>query len=136
MDIRIVGIATAAAAVLVAGCGGNNGSAATPTSSVAKASSSAAPTPVASNEDQIRDVLNKEGAALSAWDFDTVAELTCAKFRDQARSADNAVPPMTMFSADRAASMGAQSFASLLGEQFGGASDQSLQAVADAVIRR
>jgi hypothetical protein len=131
MDIRIAGIATVAVALLVAGCGADKGSTATPTPSAAKA----APTTVASNEDQIRDVLTKEGAALTAWNFEGVAALTCAQFRDQARSADSAIPPMTMFPSDAAASMGAQSFAAQLGQQFVGASDQSLQAVADAVIR-
>jgi flavin-binding protein dodecin len=43
---------------------------------------------------------------------------------------------MTVFSADTAASMGPQAFAAQLGGEFAGASEQSLQAVADAIIRQ
>jgi hypothetical protein len=135
MDIRIAGVATGAIALLLMGCSPDKGSSATPTS-VAAPPSSAAPTPQASDEDQIRDVMTKESAAFSAWDFDTVGQFTCAKYRDHAKSVDSAIPAMTMFSADTAASMGAPAFAAQLGGEFAGASEQSLQAVADAIIRQ
>ena len=135
-DIRIAGVAIVGAALVLSGCGGKSDTAATSTSSVAKESSAAAPTPKGSDEDQIRDVMTQESAAFSAWDFAKVGQFTCAKFRDHATSVDSAIPAMSMFSADTAASMGAQAFAAQLGQEFAGASEQSLQAVADAVIRR
>jgi hypothetical protein len=134
MNIRIVGAAVLGAALVVSGCGDKSEPAATPTSSVAK-ESSAAPTPKASDEDQIRDVMTKESAAFSAWDFNTVGQFTCAKYREHAASVDSAIPPMSMFSAENAASMGVQGFAAQLGQEFAGASQPSLEAVADAIIR-
>jgi hypothetical protein len=134
-DVRIAGVVVIGAALVLSGCGDKGSSAATPTSSAPK-ESSAQPTPQASDEEQIRDAMSKESAAFSAWDFDTVAQYTCAKYRDHAKSVDSAIPAMKMFSADSAASMGAQAFAAQLGQEFPGASDQSLQAVADALIRQ
>jgi hypothetical protein len=135
MDIRIAGIATVAAALLVAGCGDKSAPPAASTSSAA-ATSAAAPTAKASDEDQIRDVLTQEGAAFTAWNFDKVGEFTCPQFREKATSTDGAIPPMSMFPAAAAASVGPQKFADQIGAQFTGASNESLLAVADAVIRQ
>jgi hypothetical protein len=134
-DIRIVGIAMLSAALVVSGCGDKSDTTATTTTSAAT-ESSAAPTPKASDEDQIRDVITEESAAFGAWDFARVGQFTCPKYREHAASPDSAIPPMKMFSASAAASMGAQAFAEQLGGEFAGASEQSLQAVADAVIRQ
>jgi hypothetical protein len=121
--------------LLLAGCGGHEGSTAAPTSSAAPASS-APSTPTASDEDQIREVLTQEGAALSTWDLEKVGELTCAQFREQAKSTEGAVPPMNMFPLEASASIGPQALADQIGAQFTGASAQSLRAVADAIIGR
>ncbi|WP_101947189.1 hypothetical protein [Mycobacterium sp. 3519A] len=137
-NIRIAGIAVFAAALALSGCGDKSEKSEptpTPTSEVAK-ESSPAPTPKASDEDQVRDVLTQESAAFGAWDFAKVGQLTCPKYREHASSVDSAIPPMDMYPADAAASMGAQAFAAQLGAQFPGASEQSLQAAADAVIRK
>jgi hypothetical protein len=134
MVIRIAGVGIAGIALLVAACGGQNGT--TAHSGSASAPATSATTAAASNEDQIRDVLTKESQAFSAFDFDKVAEFTCAKYRDQAKDAGGAIPPMSMFPASAASSIGAQAFADQLGAQFGGASRQSLLAVADAVIKQ
>ncbi|MFG1932028.1 hypothetical protein ACGFK1_15480 [Mycobacterium sp. NPDC048908] len=139
MYIRIAGIAMLAAALVLGGCGDKGDATATQTSSAARDSSAAppaTPTPKASDEDQIRDVITQESAAFGAWDFAKVGQFTCQKFRDHAASVDSAIPAMKMFSADAASSMGAQAFAAQLGEEFAGASEQSLQAVADAIIRQ
>jgi hypothetical protein len=133
MDIRMIGVTLVVPALLLAGCGKDSTPAATPTSAAAPTSTAAAPPPM-SDEDQIRDVLTKEGAAMSAWNFDQVAEFTCAEYRDQAKLMDSAIPPMSTFPAADAASMGPQAFADQLGTQFTGASGQALRAVADAVI--
>jgi hypothetical protein len=131
MDIRIAGTALAVIALALAGCGSQDSSKAqTPAAAPA---SSTAPMP-ASDEDQVRDVLTKEGAAFTAWDFDKVGQLTCTLFRDQATSPDKAIPPITMFPASDAAAVGPQGFADQLGKQFAGASNDSLLKVADAVI--
>jgi hypothetical protein len=103
---------------------------------MAAPTSSAPPTPTASDEDQIRDVLTQEGAALSTWNLDKVGELTCAQFREQAKSTEGAIPPMKMFPVESAASIGPQALADQIGAQFTGASAESLRAVADAIIGR
>jgi len=129
MNIRIAGVAIVAIAMVAASCGDKSAPSAAPTSTLA-------PPPVASDEDQIRDVLTKEGAAFSDWNFAKVGELTCPQFREQAMSTDAAIPPMSMFPASAAASLGPQRFADQLGAQFAGASNDSLLAVSNAVIRQ
>src|ERR1700754_585388 len=134
MDIRIAGVAIPAIAVItltVGGCGADDSSKSQ--APAAAPASSAAPKP-ASDEDQVRGVLTQEGAAFTAWDFDKVGQLTCTQFREQAKSPDKAIPPITMFPASDAAAVGPQAFADQLGKQFAGASNDSLLKVADAVI--
>jgi hypothetical protein len=131
MDIRIAGTALAVIALILAGCGSEDSSKAQ--TSAAAPTSSAAPKP-ASDEDQVRGVLTQEGAAFTTWDFDKVGQLTCTQFREQAKSPDKAIPPMTMFPASDAAAVGPKAFADQLGKQFAGASNDSLLKVADAVI--
>jgi hypothetical protein len=135
LDIRVAGAAVVAAAVILAGCGDKGTPPAASTSNAAKTSTTA-PTPKASDEDQIRDVLTREGAAFSVWNLEKVGELTCPQYREQAMSTEDAVPPMSTFPAEAAASLGTQAFAEQLGAQFTGASNDSLNAVADAVIRQ
>ena len=132
MVTRIARVGIVGIALIASACGGQNGTTPHSGSVSAAASSTAAP----SNVDQIRDVLTKESQAFSAWDFDKVAEFTCAKYRDQAKDGGGAIPPMSLFPAAAASSMGAQAFADQLGAQFGSASPQSLLAVANAVINQ
>jgi hypothetical protein len=142
MVIRVAGVAMFGISLLVTACGGQNGSTShtgspsAPTAATSTTVAAAPATPAASSEDQIRDVLTQESQAFGAFDFDAVAGLTCAKFRDQARDAGSAIPPMSTFPAAAASSMGAQAFADQIGAQFGGASSESLLAVADAVIKQ
>jgi hypothetical protein len=128
MVIRTICVAFAGTALLLAGCSSDNG-----------AAPSASPTATASAADQeeIRGLLNQAGEAANAWDGAKMAELTCERYREQASSFSDVVPPMDVFSsaAEAATEMGPEQFATLIGEQFGGASPESLQAVADAVIR-
>lgn len=138
MVIRIARVGIVGIALFAGACGGNNGttahsgSASAPASNTASTAAAAAP----SNEDQIRDVLTKESQAMSAWDFDKMGDFACAKYRDSAKDPSGAIPPMNLFPAAAASSVGAQAFADQLGAQFDGASRQSLLAVADAVIRQ
>jgi hypothetical protein len=134
MNIRIAGIAMVAITLLAAGCGDKSAPTAASTSSAGP--TSAAATPMASDEDQVRAVLTQEGAAFTEWNFAKVGELTCPQFREQAMSTDAAIPPMSMFPASAAASLGPQGFADQLGAQFTGASNDSLLAVSNAVIRQ
>jgi hypothetical protein len=134
MDIRIAGVAMVGAALLLAGC--NKEAPSAESTSTAAPTSAATPTPNASDEDQIREVLTQEGAAFTDWDFAKVGEFTCPQFREQAMSTDAAIPPMSMFPAAAANSLGPQGFADQLAAQFTGASNESLLAVADAVIRQ
>jgi len=135
MDIRIAGTAMVAIALLAAGCGGEK-SAPSASSTSSATPTSAAAAPMASDEDQIRDVLTQEGAAFTDWNFAKVGELTCPQFREQATSTDAAIPPMSMFPASAASSLGPQGFADQLAAQFAGASNDSLLAVSNAVIHQ
>jgi hypothetical protein len=132
MNIRIAGVGFVAIALLAAGCGDKSTPGAASTSSGAPTSATA--TPMASDEDQIREVLTQEGAAFTDWNFAKVGELTCPQFREQVMSTDTAIPPMSLFPASAAASLGPQGFADQLGRQFTGASNESLLAVSNAVI--
>ena len=129
---RIAGAGMVGIALLAAACGGNNAT----SSSASPPASNTSKAPQTSPEEQIRDVLTKESQAFAAWDFDKVAEYTCARYRDSAKDASGAIPPMTMFPADAAKQVGAQAFADQIGGQFSGASPQSLLAVANAVIQQ
>lgn len=135
MNIRIVGAALVGTALVISGCSDKGETPAEPASSAAQ-TSTAAPAPKASDEDQVRDVLTQEGAAFAVWNFEKVGDLTCPQFREQAMSTEGAVPPMSAFPAEAAASIGRQGFAEQLGAQFVGASNETLTAVADAVIRQ
>jgi hypothetical protein len=133
MDIRIAGVVLVGAALVASGCSDKSDPVAASPTSTAPASTTAQAQPL-SDEDQVRDLLTKESAAFGAFDFAKVGELTCPQFREQAMSTDNAVPPMAMFPAEAAASLGPQGFADQVGAQFSGASNDSLLAVAHAVI--
>lgn len=126
MRARAVAVVLLSVAPLFAACGSNTKSG-TP---------EAAPSPTVSDEEQIRALVNEEGDAFADWDMDKVAELTCAQYREEARSLDDVVPPMDMFPAEESAAIGPDQFAELLGQQFTGASSESLHTVADAVIRQ
>jgi hypothetical protein len=124
MVARVFGVVLIGVAPFFAGCGSDSAPPAAPT------------TPKVSDEDQVRAVLTKEGEAFSKWNIDEVAGLTCKQYRDESASLDEMVPPMDMFPAAESAAIGADNFAALLGQQFTGATPESLHAVADAVIRQ
>jgi hypothetical protein len=122
MIIRNVAIALVAAALL-AGCGSDTAPAPAPS-----------PAPTASDEEQIRDVLDKATEATGSWDAAKMAELSCEKYSSEEGAFDGMVPPMSTFPADTVTAMGAETFANNLTEQFAGAAPESTRAVADAVI--
>jgi|GEM_PF-4853508 len=118
--IRSAGIVFVGLALALTGCGGSD--------------SGASAEQTAADEEQVRAVLQEKGDAFTAWDTDRVAELTCAKYREDSRSLDELVPPMDMFPADESAALGPQGLADLLAEQFTGATPESLLAVSTAVV--
>jgi hypothetical protein len=130
MRIHTVGVAIVGLTALLAGCSEDAAPAPQPTTSSPAATASAA------DEQQIRDVMTQVTDATNAWDGPKVAGLTCAKYRDQASSFSDVVPPMDIFASarDAAAEMGPDQFAQLIGQQFTGATPESLLAVANAVI--
>jgi hypothetical protein len=115
MVIRTVAVVGIALAALLTGCG-----------------SDAAP--AASDEEQIRELLDEAIEATNSWDGAKMAELSCAKYRDRAATFKDVVPPMSTFPRDVVESMGPDVFAQNLGEQFTGASPESVRAVTDAVM--
>jgi hypothetical protein len=93
--------------------------------------------PTVSDEDQIRHVIARVSEAHTASDRDTVAELTCAKYRDQASApSPDDVPPMNVLPLDLFATMSPETLAERLGAEYAGASAESVRALADALISR
>ena len=128
MVIRIALIALVGIASLLAGCSRDDASA-------------PPPTPTVSDEDQIRDVISRLSEAHGASDLDTVAELTCAELSDQANAPleavpTDAVPPMNVLPLDMFSTMAPDKLAEALGQEYTGASDSSLLALATALINR
>jgi hypothetical protein len=129
MVIRITGAAFVAIAALLAGCGADDAPVPAPSPSAAADTNA--------DEEQIGDLMNQATDATNTWDGTRMGELTCARYRAEASSFSDVVPPMDIFSSakEAAVSLGPDKFAELIGEQFTGASPESLRAVADAVIR-
>lgn len=121
MVVRHIGMFAVGIAALLTGCGGTD------------AGSPAPSTPGASDEDQIREVLH--AVVDAGWDANKTAELTCRQYRSGEAPYDDMVPPMDTFSAADVSAVGPDQFAQILGEQFPGATPESLRAVTDAVVR-
>jgi hypothetical protein len=118
---RIIGVALIGIASLVAGCGSLTGP--------------DPRTPTLSDEDQIRRViaLVTEGG----FDFDAVAPLTCAKYRDQVGVlSEDDVPPMNALPLDVFSSMPPATLEERLGAEYAGASDESVHALVEALLSR
>ncbi|HVQ50542.1 MAG TPA: hypothetical protein VMS92_10905 [Mycobacterium sp.] len=124
MVIRNIGVAFVGLALVLAGC---------------TACTRPAPAPKAtiSGEDQIRSVLARVGRAYAASDYDNIAALTCAKYLDQVdQPSPDDVPPMTVLPLEVFSHMSPGTLAERLGEEYAGASADSLRRLADALIRK
>ena len=119
MTVRSIGVGLIGIVLVVAGC----------------TRSAPAPKPTVSEENQILSVIDRVSQGLS--DPDTVAKLTCAKYRDNVSgpSADD-VPPMTALPLDLFSSMPPDVLVEQLGEEYAGASEASVRALVDALLRR
>ena len=121
MVIRIIGAVLVGFTPLFAGC-----------------STASAPAPQAapavSDEDQIRDVLEQEGDAISTWDGAKLAALTCAEYRDQAGSFEDMAPPMSSFQIPGIETVTPEALAEQIVVGFPGATDESALAAAEAVL--
>ncbi|HEX2214862.1 MAG TPA: hypothetical protein VHH12_15705 [Mycobacterium sp.] len=122
MVVRHIGVLAVGIAALLTGCGGTD------------AGSAALPTPGTSDDDQIRKVLF--AVVDAGWDADKTAELTCQQYRSDEAPYNDMVPPMESFPAADVSAIGPEKFAQVLGEQFPGATPESLRGVADAVVRQ
>ncbi|MFV8167661.1 hypothetical protein ACNQVK_37050 [Mycobacterium sp. 134] len=120
-------------AVLVmglAGCGSE--SASEPASSPGSSSVAAA-----SDEQQIRDLIDQEQAAIAGFDFDRMAELTCAQYRDAVLSQpDTMFPPLSEAGTpEELAAKPADALTVALKQQYPTASDATIGELVDALIR-
>lgn len=124
----VVGIAVLA----VAGCGSESESAPEATSSSAVASVA----PV-SAEQQIRDLVAQEGKALSGFDFNRLAELTCVQYREAVRNqVDTLFPPISAAGAPgELAGAPVDLLTSGFKRQHPTASDATINQLVDALIR-
>jgi hypothetical protein len=122
--VKVVAVvAITAAALIVVGCSSN-----TEPASLRSAV----------NDDQlVRAALIQEGAATSAWDFGTVASLTCEKYREHARSQwDRLLPPMSTFDDIEPAVLGPDTLGAILKDKIAGSSDETTSDLARALINR
>ncbi|MGV0743529.1 Rv0361 family membrane protein [Mycolicibacterium sp. XJ870] len=126
MRVFIVGLAVAA----LAGCGSESTSAA-PSS---PATSSAV---VASDEQQIRDLIDQEEAVMAGFDFGRMAELTCVEYRDDVtKLPDTMFPPITEAGTrEELAAKPADVLTDALKQQYPAASDATIGELVDALIR-
>ncbi|MDT5017675.1 MAG: hypothetical protein QOD39_3835 [Mycobacterium sp.] len=129
MSIRIALVGLVGIASLLAGCGRDTAPA-------------PPPTPTVSAEEQIRDVISQVSEAHGTSDLDKIAELTCAEYRDEASAPSEdsvpleTVPPMNALPLDIFSTMTPEKLAEALGTEYTDASDESLLALADALIKR
>jgi hypothetical protein len=121
MAVRITCVALVGLASLLAGCGSLTGP--------------DPRTPTLSDEDQIRRVIGLVTEA--GFDFDTVAPLTCAKYRDQVGVlSEDDVPPMNALPLDLFSSIPPATLEERLGAEYAGASDESVHALVEALLSR
>ncbi len=123
----IVGLAVLA----VAGCGSEITSA--ESSSPAATSAEAA----ASDEQQIRDLIGEQKAALVGFDFGRMAELTCAQYRDAVLAQpDTMFPPLSEAGTpEELAAKPVDVLTDALKRQYPTASDATIGQLVDALIR-
>lgn len=139
---RIITIATAAAvvALTLAGCGSDKAAAPESSSSAASSSSAEASTSAAApvdDEQAIRDLVAAQAEAFSKGDWDGLANLTCAKFQEQARDPGaNLVPPIDTFGTpEQAATFSVQELSDQLAQEFGSrVPKETLDRVAQAIV--
>ncbi|WP_441958812.1 Rv0361 family membrane protein [Mycolicibacterium houstonense] len=124
--VFIVGIA----ALALAGCGSE---------STEPAPSSPAETAVeaVSDEQQIRDLIDAEEAAMAGFDFDTMAGLTCARYRDVVvNQPDTMFPPISEAGTpEELAAKPVDMLTEALKQQYPTASDATIRELVDALVR-
>lgn len=126
--IRGICAVSVGAAMLLTGCGGSD-----------TVSAPSTPTPTVSDEDQIRDVVKQVAEAHGGSDTGDVAELTCEKYRAGAEGevmSPEDIPPMSALPLDMFSSLSPEKLAEALGQEYVGASPESLQALANALLAR
>jgi hypothetical protein len=120
--IVIVGAALVVAFAPVVGCGSDSKS---------ESGSSAE-----SDEQQIRDLVDEQEAAVEDLDFDKMADLTCEKYREDVRNQkDELIPPISDYGTKQ--ELAETSRAELVDEfktQFPDASDATIERFADALV--
>ncbi|CRZ17209.1 Rv0361 family membrane protein [Mycolicibacterium neworleansense] len=122
----IVGLAV----MTVAACGSE--SAPAPSSPAATSAQAAA-----SDEQQIRDLIDEQEAAMAGFDFDRMAELTCAQYRDAVLAQpDTMFPPISEAGTpEELAAKPADVLTEALKQQYPTASDATIGKLVDALIR-
>lgn len=122
----IVGIAVMA----VAGCGSESAPAA-PSSPATSAEVAA------TDEQQIRDLIDAQEAAMAGFDFEKMAELTCAQYREVVRNQpDTMFPPLSEAGTpEELAAKPADVMTDALKQQYPAASDATIGELVDALIR-
>ncbi len=124
-------VAAAIAVLALAGCGSEDSA-----PQVATATSTAV---VATPDDerQIRELIAAQNDAIAEGDWDTLADLTCSKFREQARDPGaNLVPPISQFGPrEQIVALDPDVVADQLSQQFGSnASPETINQVARAIV--
>lgn len=130
-------VTVAAAVVLAFSACGSDKAAETGTSTSISTEASTDAAAAVDDEQQIRELVAAQVEAFAAGDWNALADLTCAQYREQARNPGAfLVPPIETFgSREQLASLSVPQVSELLAEQFGGGvSDVTLDRVSQAIV--
>lgn len=124
--VVVIGAAAAVALAAVVGCDSDS----------KQAESGSAAESSASDEDQIRELIDEIEGAFQEYDFDAVADLTCEKYQQEVRDqADEVTPPLSEFGTEAELTSKTESeLASEIEDQFPGASAASIDKLAEALV--
>lgn len=139
--VRVIHMMAAATAVVLtlSGCGGSDTSDTAESSASSTSSSAPASTTVAAADDeqQIRDLVQAQADAFSEGDWDALAEMTCAQYREQMSDpGQTLVPPITQFGTkEQAAAVDPVKLSEQLRQEFGSnVSQETSDRVAQAIL--
>lgn len=140
MKVLVVGAGLAGVLLAATGCGGSSDPEPGSPASMTAPQTSVTTTVASSDEQLITELVEQEAAAFAAWDLDTIVELTCQKYRKDARAAaqtmtEFATLPLLPVLPSESSAASPTETADVVREAFPTASEATIERVVDAVVR-